>query len=104
AYTLRITNKRHVSEEFRLEVDSRMPLVVAVQGQDGTPRLVSRPDGLSDARVFLTLPARHAHGHEERGERGERAGERHADVTFRLLDAAGRQVATAHAQFHGGRR
>jgi cytochrome c oxidase accessory protein FixG len=101
AYTLRITNKRHVSEEFRLEVDSRMPLVVAVQGQDGTPRLVSRPDGLSDARVFLTLPARHAHGHEEHGER---AGERHADVTFRLLDAAGRQVATAHAQFHGGRR
>jgi cytochrome c oxidase accessory protein FixG len=90
AYTLRITNKRHTSEEFRLAVDSRVPVTVVVQGQDGPPRLVSRPDALADARVFLTLPAD--------------ATPTHGDVTFRLLDAEGRTVASAHAQFHGGRR
>jgi cytochrome c oxidase accessory protein FixG len=90
AYTLRITNKRHTAEEFRLMVESRLPLTVAVQGQEGPPRLASRPDGLADARVFLTLPAN--------------AAPAHGDVTFRLLDADGRTVATAHAQFHGGRR
>ncbi|MCS6930611.1 MAG: cytochrome c oxidase accessory protein CcoG [Acetobacteraceae bacterium] len=92
AYTLRITNKRHASEEFRLAVDSPLPLAVAVQGQEGPPRLVSRPDGLSDARVFLTLPP------------DPPGGRRDGEVTFRLLDAAGRTVASAHAQFHGGRR
>lgn len=93
AYTLRITNKRHLSEEFRLAVDSRLPLAVAVQGQDGPQRLLAHAGTLANARVFLTLPARQADGPM-----------RHGDVTFRLVDAEGRTVATAHAQFHGGRR
>jgi cytochrome c oxidase accessory protein FixG len=92
AYTLRIANKSHTAEEFRLAVESRLPLAVAVQGQEGPPRLVSRPDGLSDARVFLTLPP------------DPPGGRRDGEVTFRLLDASGRTVASAHAQFHGGRR
>jgi cytochrome c oxidase accessory protein FixG len=90
AYTLRITNKRHTAGEFRLAIESPLPLTVAVQGQEGPPRLASRPDALSDARVFLTLPAD--------------AAPRQGDVTFRLLDAEGRTAATAHARFHGGSR
>jgi cytochrome c oxidase accessory protein FixG len=91
-YTIKIANKARTKEELTLVLESRAPLSLAVQeGMELGPnrwRVTTRPDGITEWRALVTRAP----------------GGRHPDsvaVTFRLLDARGREVTRADSVFLG---
>jgi cytochrome c oxidase accessory protein FixG len=81
AYTLKLANRGHGTPSLALAVDGPAGLRVTVADAPppdaaGRPLLATRPDGITQWRVFVTVPA----------GLGLAAS---SPVTFRLLDAAG---------------
>ena len=92
AYTLKIANKERDAGALTLVVDSPAALHVTVQeAVEVGPnqfRVTTRADGITQWRALATLPV------------AERSRES-TPVTFRLLDARGRQVASEASVFLG---
>jgi cytochrome c oxidase accessory protein FixG len=91
-YTIKIVNKTR--EQAALALDLRAPEGIRMVVQDveddaqGRPLLTRRADGIAQYRVFLTAP------------HGMRLPE-DTPVTFRLVDAQGRAVASQSSNFLG---
>ncbi|WP_439595938.1 cytochrome c oxidase accessory protein CcoG [Falsiroseomonas sp.] len=94
AYTLKIADKGRVSTTLLLEISA--PHALHMQVQEGAVMgenrfgVTTRPDGITQWRVLVTQAA---------GQPGRES----TDVTFRLRDAQGRVVASAHSVFLGPR-
>lgn len=93
AYTLKLANRRDGAASYALAVDGPPDLRVAVADADavdaaGRPLLATRPDGITQWRVFVAAPA-------------GRALPASTPVAFRLLDAAGREAARSASVFLG---
>jgi cytochrome c oxidase accessory protein FixG len=96
AYTLKLANRGRETRSLALAVDGPQGLRVAVAETDavdaaGRPLLATRPDGITQWRVLLTLPA----GVPLAGS---------TPVTFRLFDAARREAAREPSVFLGPAR
>ena len=94
AYTLKIVNRMQGVSHFVLAVEGPAGAVLTAQGAEtdasGRTVLATRPDTVSEYRVFLTMPG------------GGRLPES-TPVTFRLLDANGRSAARESSVFLGPR-
>jgi cytochrome c oxidase accessory protein FixG len=92
AYTVKIVNKTHEDGPLALVLQApegfRLTAQEAEADAAGRPLLSRRADGISQYRVFITLPP------------GRRMPES-TPVTFRLLDAGGRAVASQSTVFLG---
>jgi cytochrome c oxidase accessory protein FixG len=95
AYTVKIVNKRRDETPLALVLQAPDGFRVTVQDVEpdaqGRPMLARRADGISQYRVFVTVPP-------------GRPLPPSTDVTFRLLDATGRAVASQSTTFLGPRR
>jgi len=94
AYTVKIVNKTREEAPLALVLQAPQGFRVVVQDAAtdaaGRPLLSRRPDGISQYRVFVTVPP------------GRRLPES-TPVTFRLLDAGGRAAAGQSSVFLGPR-
>jgi cytochrome c oxidase accessory protein FixG len=94
AYTVKIVNKTREEAPLALVLSAPEGMRITVQDVEddaqGRPLLPRRADGIAQYRVFLTAPA------------GLRLRE-DTPVTFRLLDASGRPVASQASTFLGPR-
>jgi cytochrome c oxidase accessory protein FixG len=93
AYTLKLANRGREVTYLALALDTTVPLRVSVAGADnadaaGRPLLATRPDGITQWRVFLTAPAGTALPAS-------------LPVSFRLLDSTGQVVAGEASAFMG---
>jgi cytochrome c oxidase accessory protein FixG len=95
AYTLKIANKGRETPDFPLVVEGpgglRLSVPDAPSDAEGRPLLGTRADGITQWRVFLTAPA------------GLRLPDS-VPVTFRLIDARGREAVREPSVFLGPRR
>ena len=91
-YTIKIVNKTREQDALALELQAPAGIRMVVQDVEndarGRPLLTRRADGIAQFRVFLTAP----HGMRLHDD---------TPVTFRLLDARGRAVASQSSNFLG---
>lgn len=91
-YTIKIVNKTREQDALALELQAPAGIRMVVQDVEndarGRPLLTRRADGIAQYRVFLTAP----HGMRLHDD---------TPVTFRLLDARGRAVASQSSNFLG---
>jgi polyferredoxin len=92
AYALKLANKTREAEHYALVLDGPQGLSVVVQDAPvdaaGRPVLSTRPDGITQWRALVTAPP------------GLRLADS-SDVTFRLLDAQGREAERERSVFLG---
>ena len=93
AYTLKLANRRDGAAAYALALEAPPGLRVVVADADavdaeGRPLLATRPDGITQWRVFVTAPA-------------GRAMLASTPIVFRLLDAAGHEAARSASVFLG---
>ena len=95
AYTLKIVNKTHEARVFTLSLDGLAAATLAAVGTEdvtgATIPLSAAPDSVASHRVYVTAPP------------GAVLPES-TTVTFRLIDAAGREAARAESVFLAPRR
>jgi polyferredoxin len=94
AYTVKIVNKTREEAPLALALQApagfRMTVQDVEHDAEGRPLLPRRADGIAQYRVLVTVPG------------GQRVPES-TPVTFRLLDASGRAVASTSSTFAGPR-
>jgi polyferredoxin len=94
AYTVKIVNKTREEAPLALVLQAPPGFRMVVQDVEadaqGRPLLPRRADGIAQYRVLVTVPG------------GQRVAET-TPVTFRLLDATGRAVASTSSTFAGPR-
>jgi hypothetical protein len=94
AFTVKIVNKTREEAPLALVLDAPPGFRMVVQDVEddaqGRPLLARRADGIAQYRVLVTVPG------------GQRIAES-TPVTFRLLDATGRAVASTASTFAGPR-
>jgi cytochrome c oxidase accessory protein FixG len=94
AYTVKIVNKTREEAPLALVLQAPPGFRMVVQDveadAEGRPLLARRADGIAQYRVLVTVPG------------GQRVAES-TPVTFRLLDATGRAVASTSSTFAGPR-
>jgi len=93
AYTLKLANRGREAAQYALVADVGPGFRLTSQDADGIdaaghPVLTTRPDGVSQLRVFLTVPRAQLNAAS-------------TPVTFRLVDPHGAEVARANAVFLG---